>query len=60
MRFVIVRHPHSGAIFLPATDLTLEPLEIVLLYGYRFKIELAFARLCTSAGVMPIISGWPP
>jgi len=33
-----------GTIFLLATDLTLEPLEIVLLYGYRFKIELGFRQ----------------
>lgn len=44
VRFVIVRHPLRGTIFLLATDLTLEPLEIVLLYGYRFKIELGFRQ----------------
>ncbi len=27
-----------------STDLTLEPLEIVMLYGYRFKIELGFRQ----------------
>ena len=44
VRFVIVCHPHRGTIFLLATDLTLEPLEIILLYGYRFKIELGFRQ----------------
>ena len=44
VRFVIVCHPHRGSIFLLATDLTLEPLEIILLYGYRFKIELGFRQ----------------
>jgi hypothetical protein len=44
VRFVIVCHPHRGTIFLLATDLTLEPMEIILLYGYRFKIELGFRQ----------------
>ena len=44
VRFVIVCHPHRGAIFLLATDLALEPMEIILLYGYRFKIELGFRQ----------------
>ncbi len=44
VRFVIVLHPHRGAIFLLATDLTLEPMEIIQLYGYRFKIELGFRQ----------------
>jgi len=44
VRFVIVRHPLRGTVFLMATDLTLQPLEIILLYGYRFKIELGFRQ----------------
>jgi hypothetical protein len=44
VRFVIVHHPLRGTIFLLATDLTLEPMEIILLYGYRFKIELGFRQ----------------
>ena len=44
VRFVIVRHPHRGTIFLLCTDLTLGPLEILLLYGYRFRIELGFRQ----------------
>ena len=44
VRFVIVRHPLRGTIFLLATDLTLEPMDIILLYGYRFKIELGFRQ----------------
>ena len=44
VRFVIVRHPHRGTIFLLSTDLTLDPLEILLLYGYRFRIELGFRQ----------------
>jgi len=44
VRFVIVRHPHRGTIFLLSTDLTLAPLEIIQLYGYRFRIELGFRQ----------------
>jgi hypothetical protein len=44
VRFVLVHHPVRGTIFLLSTDLTLEPLEIIQLYGYRFKIELGFRQ----------------
>lgn len=44
VRFVIVHHPVRGTIFLLCTDLTLAPLEILQLYGYRFKIELGFRQ----------------
>ena len=44
VRFVIVRHPHRGTIFLLSTDLALAPLEILQLYGYRFRIELGFRQ----------------
>ena len=35
-------HPLRGRCILMCTDLELAPLEILRLYGYRFKIELAF------------------
>lgn len=44
VRFVIVRHPLRGTIFLLSTDLSLEPIQILQLYGYRFKIELGFRQ----------------
>jgi hypothetical protein len=44
VRFVIVCHPHRGTIFLLSTDRTLAPLEILMLYAYRFKIELGFRQ----------------
>ena len=44
VRFIIVRHPLRGTLFLLSTDLTLQPLEIIQLYGYRFKIELGFRQ----------------
>lgn len=59
VRFVIVHHPQRGTIFLLCTDLALDPLQILTLYGYRFKIELGLSiRPCMSWVPMPITSGW--
>src|ERR1039458_7565300 len=44
VRFVIVHHPQRGTIFLLCTDLTLAPMQILQLYGYRFKIEIGFKQ----------------
>ena len=44
VRFVIVHHPKRGTIFLMATDLTLAPMDILLLYSYRFRIEVGFRQ----------------
>jgi hypothetical protein len=44
VRFVIVRHPSRGSIILMSTDLNLTPIEIIKLYGLRFKIELSFKQ----------------
>lgn len=44
VRFVIVRHPVRGLIFLMCTDLNLSPLDIIEIYGLRFKIEVSFKQ----------------
>jgi hypothetical protein len=44
VRFVVVRHPLRGAILLMCTDLTMSPLDIIRIYGLRFKIELSFKQ----------------
>ena len=44
VRFVVVLHPLRGAILLMCTDLTLSPLDIIRIYGLRFKIELSFKQ----------------
>lgn len=42
VRFVAVLHPTRGRLILMTTDLTLQPLDVIRLYGYRFKIEVSF------------------
>lgn len=42
VRFVVVAHPVRGNRTFVCTDTSLSGLEIIFLYGLRFKIELAF------------------
>jgi hypothetical protein len=44
VRFVLVEHPQRGRLILMCTDLGLSPLQIITLYGYRFKIECSFKQ----------------
>jgi hypothetical protein len=50
VRFVSVCHPHRGSIVLMCTDLTLAPLDIIRIYGLRFKIELSFKQALRVVG----------
>lgn len=50
-RFVLVNHPTRGRIILLATDLTMHPVEVIRLYGLRFKIELSFKQAVRTLGV---------
>jgi hypothetical protein len=50
VRFVWVIHPSRGRLVLLCTDLTLAPLEIIRLYGWRFKIEVSFKRAINTLG----------
>jgi hypothetical protein len=44
VRFVVVIHPTRGRCLLMSTDTSLEPIEIIRLYGWRFKIEHSFKQ----------------
>jgi hypothetical protein len=43
-RFVLVKRGNTNSIFV-STDVSLTPLQILSLYGYRFKIEVTFRTL---------------
>lgn len=44
VRFVLVEHPSRGRWVLMCSDLTLSPIDIIRLYGLRFKIEFSFKQ----------------
>lgn len=50
VRLVFVRHPSRGRIVLLSSDTSLDPLQVVALYGYRFKIEVGFRQALHTLG----------
>ena len=51
VRFVLVAHPERGRIIFLCTDLSLDPITVIRLYGLRFKIELSFKQAVRTLGV---------
>jgi hypothetical protein len=50
VRFVLVKHPTRGRLILMTTLTTLAPLDLIRLYGYRFKIEVSFKQALHTLG----------
>jgi len=50
VRFVWVIHPTRGKLILMTTDLAMSPLDVIRLYGWRFKIELGFKQAIHTVG----------
>jgi hypothetical protein len=50
VRFLAVIHPVRGRCILMCTDLSLPALEVIRLYGLRFKIEVSFKQAIRTIG----------
>ena len=50
VRFVVVVHPTRGACILMCTDTSLSAVDIIRLYGLRFKIECSFKQAVRQIG----------
>ena len=50
VRFVAVIHPTRGSLLLMCTDTSLDAIDIIRLYGLRFKIELSFKQAVHQIG----------
>ncbi|MBI4765930.1 MAG: IS4 family transposase, partial [Deltaproteobacteria bacterium] len=47
---MLVIHPQHGFKIFMTTDLSLSPLDILRLYGFRFKIEVSFKQALYTIG----------
>ncbi len=50
VRFVWVIHPDRGRMILMCTDLSIDALKLIEVYGYRFKIEVSFRSAVHTIG----------
>jgi hypothetical protein len=51
LRLVLVGHPTRGRSIFITTDIAMPPIEVIRLYGLRFKIELSFKQALRVLGV---------
>jgi hypothetical protein len=51
VRLVLVEHPTRGRSLFITTDIAMPPIEVIRLYGLRFKIELSFKQALRVLGV---------
>ena len=57
VRLVFVIDPQHGKFILMSTDLTLDPLDVVRIYGFRFKIEVSFKSALRILGAYTTVFG---
>jgi len=50
VRFVLVNHPLRGRLILMTTHISIDPLQVIAFYGYRFKIEVSFKQALRTLG----------
>jgi len=50
VQFVLVKHPIRGNAIVMSTDITIKPLELILGYALRFKIEVLFKQAVHQIG----------
>ena len=50
VKFVLVKHPTRGNSICMSTDLTIAPLDLILCYSLRFKIEVLFKQAIHQVG----------
>lgn len=50
VKFVLVKHPVRGNSICMSTDLSIEPLDLILCYALRFKIEVLFKQAVHQLG----------
>ena len=50
VRFVLVIHPQHGSTIFMTPDLSLLPMDILRIYGFRFKIEVSFKQALYTLG----------
>ena len=59
LQYVLVVHPTRGKIIILSSDLSLDPLDVIRIYSYRFKIEVTFKSAIYNVGAF-LYRFWSP